>query len=170
MEIVLCTWYINMIICQIACNKNAHLNTYKISNRAFKWIFLAIANIQLRYIWGYNIENTRGWKIYNKGWFEAILRINNVQHRPIWIQREHTGTHRNSRELTKVHRSTEERRYNVQKGHRKFPINTQTSTHLPSAVVVAAVIFLWCCCGDCLDKNSTPKFLTHNQRSKLYGA
>ena len=65
---------------------------------------------------------------------------------------EHTGMHRNDRELTGVHRSTWEIQIMSDKGHHKLPINERTSTQLPYDVVVTDVIFLCYCCGDCLNK------------------
>ena len=58
------------------------------------------------------------------------------------MHKEHTGMHRNAREHTRVHESAHEIRIMSDKGHHKRPIKSQTSTHLPSAVVVAAVLFL----------------------------
>ena len=65
------------------------LNIY-IYNRAFKCPFVAIANVRLRSIWGYNIENARDWRIYNKGRFKAIAKTNNIQQTPIRMHIEHT--------------------------------------------------------------------------------
>ena len=108
----------------------------KINNRVFKDPFLAIANVQLRLIRGYKIENARYFWIYNKGKFEAIAKKNNVHHTPIRIRREHMGTHRNTRERTGAHRSARERRYNVQKRPLKMP-DKRTNKY---------AITLWCCC------------------------
>ena len=42
------------------------------NNRASKCQFVAVSNIGIRSIQGYNIENTRDWRIYNKCQFKAI--------------------------------------------------------------------------------------------------
>ena len=52
---------------------------------------------------GYNIDNTRDWKIYKKGQFEATTKTNNFQKSPIIINREYTGTHSKARERTWAH-------------------------------------------------------------------
>ena len=52
---------------EIICNSNANLYTYNINNREFKCPFVAIYNIRIRSIVGYNIENAQDWKIYDKG-------------------------------------------------------------------------------------------------------
>ena len=48
--------------------------------------------------------------------------------------------HRNAQERPGTNRSARERRIMSNKGHHEQPINTRTSTHLPSAVVVVAVL------------------------------
>ena len=61
--------------------------------------------------------------------------ISNVQ--------EFTGMHMNKWELTGAHSSTQEIQIISYKGHREFPINSQTRSQLPYAVAVAAVfVFL----------------------------
>ena len=57
------------------------------------------------------------------------------------MHKEHMGTHRNSQERTGAHRSARERLVISDKGRHKRMINSQTITHLPSAVFVAAVLF-----------------------------
>ena len=57
------------------------------------------------------------------------------------MHREHTVTHRNYCEHTGAHMSARERRIFSDKGHTEQPTNARTSTHLTSAVVVAAVLF-----------------------------
>ena len=54
-------------------------------------------------------------------------------------------------------------------GRHRHQINELTSTDLTSDVVVDTVLFL-CCCWYiyCLNKNSTPTFITHIQRAYLY--
>ena len=58
------------------------------------------------------------------------------------MHREHTVTHRNAQERTGSHRIARERRIISDKGHRKCMMNSGTSTHLHSDVVVAYVIFV----------------------------
>ena len=86
----------------------------------------------------------------------------NVQHGPIWKHRECTGTHRNAQELTGAHGIARERRILYYKVHRKHPINSQTSFHIPYDVVDADVLFFMMLMRRFLNKNSTPKFLTQN--------
>ena len=57
------------------------------------------------------------------------------------MHKERTGTHRNAWERTGVHGSAWERHIMSGKRHHECPINTQTITNLPSAVVVASVLF-----------------------------
>ena len=140
-----------------------------VNNKAFKCQFVAKSYVWLRSIWGYNIDNTQGRWIYNKGQLKAIAHaqycmwlMNNVQHRSIRMHRKRTGTQRNAWECTGTHRSAQERLIMSDKFHSERPINTQMRVHWTSAVGVADVFF-WCSlCGYCLNKNSTPKFLTHN--------
>ena len=75
---------------------------------------------------------------------------------------ECTGTQRKAQVCTGAHGSAQERRIIPDKGHREHPINKLMSTHLPSAVVVDAVIFFVMFLRRFLNKNSTSKFLTHN--------
>ena len=92
------------LMIEIIWHSNANKKTYNINNRAFTCPFLAIANIRLRQITGYNIDNARYWQIYNKGQFETIVKTNNPQQRPIQMYKEHTGTHRNAQERIGAHR------------------------------------------------------------------
>ena len=121
---------------------------FKNKNRAFKCQFLDIAKVWLSLIRGYNAENTQDWKIYNKIQFEAISNAqdrtrltNNFWHIPILVHRELMGIHRNAREGIGAHVSAQEWCIISNKSHRKRPINTRMSTHLPSTVVVAVVLF-----------------------------
>ena len=68
----------------------------------------------------------------NRGQFRCIENI-----------QDHKETPRNAQESTGEHGKDV---IMSDKGHREFPINTRTSTNLPSAVVVGAVLFLFCCC------------------------
>ena len=70
---------------------------------AFKCPFVAIFNVRIKLIQGYNIENAQDWKIYNKGRFKAIAKTNNFKQRPIFIHIEHMVTHSNDREHTGAH-------------------------------------------------------------------
>ena len=59
------------------------------------------------------------------------------------MHRERTGMHRNSQEHIGEHGgAARERNIMYDKGHHELPINAQTSTHLTSAVVVSADLFL----------------------------
>ena len=57
------------------------------------------------------------------------------------MHRELMGTHRNFQERVGLHGSAQERHIMSDKFRHGRPINAQTSMHLPSAVVVAAVLF-----------------------------
>ena len=57
------------------------------------------------------------------------------------MHRERTGTHRNAQEFTGAHGRERERHIISNKGNHKFPINEQTSMHLPSSVSVYSVLF-----------------------------
>ena len=73
---------------------------------------MAIANDQLNFIRGYNIENAQDWRIYNKGQFEATAKTNNVQQMPIRMHIEQSGTHSNAWERKGAQVRARERRYN----------------------------------------------------------
>ena len=136
------------LIIEIICQSNADYQRSKINNSAFKCPFVAIANVKLRWIQGYNIENAQDWRIYNESRFEAIenaqdctLLKNHVQQRHILIHLEFTGTRRNAQGCTGAHESARGKRIISDKGHRKRLINEQTNTQLPFAVVVSDVLF-----------------------------
>ena len=77
----------------------------KLNDRSFKRPFVAISNVQLRLIIGFNIENAQDWRIYNKGQFEAIAKTNNFQQKPIRMHREHMVTYSNVQKCTRIHGS-----------------------------------------------------------------
>ena len=60
------------------------LLVYLQKNRAFKWPFVAISNVQLRWILCYNIENAQDWKIYKSAFECHIISIISLQF-VIWM-------------------------------------------------------------------------------------
>ena len=80
---------------------------------------------------------------------------NRVQFGCIDYTQEHTVTPGNAQERTGLHGKDV---IMSDKGHLECQINAQTSIQLPSVVVVADVLF----CGNCLNKNITPTFLTQD--------
>ena len=66
---------------------------------------------------------------------------NNVQQTPIWMHSGLIGTHSNAQERTGAHFSAQERLIMSKTLHCERPINARTTTHLPSAGVVADVLF-----------------------------
>ena len=59
------------------------------------------------------------------------------------MHRERTRSNSNNQECTGAHKNSQERRITSDKGHMQCLINSQTSTHLTSAVSAAAVLFFW---------------------------
>ena len=121
---------------EIIWHSNDDFQTFNINHRAFVCKFVAIANVQLRSIWGYIIKKKLYCRIYNKGGFKAIAKTNNVRQTPIRMHREPTVTHRNAWERTGVHRSGRERRYNVRQRPLRV-INKITNEY---------ALNLCCCC------------------------
>ena len=62
---------------EIIWRSNADYLTYKMNHREFKCPFVDIANGQLRWIQGYNIDNARDRQICNKVQFEDIANSHN---------------------------------------------------------------------------------------------
>ena len=128
-----------ILMIEILCHSNANLQTYNRTNRAFKYLFVAIANVRLRSILGYNIENAQDRLIYKKGPFEAIENtLDNMR----FMNNINNKIHRNYQERTGAHSSTQERQIISNIGHRERPINSQIRTHSPSDVVADSLIVL----------------------------
>ena len=151
------------LMIEIIWHSNADFYTYKNNNRAFKCQFVAIYNVRLRSIWGYNIDKARYWWIYNKFRFKDISNSQNhtwwtnyFRHRPIQMHRQHTGMYRRSQERT----------LNIYNVRQSTLWNTNKHTNYYTLTLWCCCccysIFLCCYCGYLLNKNSTPKFIIQN--------
>ena len=141
-------------------------------------VITGLANVQQRPIQA--IEDSRDWKICNRGKFEAISKAqdhtrlaNNFWQRLIQMHSKCMGAHRNTQERRGIHRITQER---TGKTNNVW----QRTLKAPHKITNKYALTLFCFCFWCspfctvsamyiiiLKTVGTPKFITQNKNKNI---